>query len=124
MKIKIDKNLLIKFLCISVFVVIAPFAFAYSLEFILLADILGAEMVILSLVYYFKSTITLYMYKWHKFKSDFSGAVQYFSTLYMSQPRSCLLHGSASFLVIIFGGCLALSFYLWVPVMIMSSGYI
>ncbi len=120
MKFKLDKGLAIKIACIAVFMLIAPFA----MEFIILAEMVGIEALILSFAYYYKSSLTLLVHNWRRLQQSIYDFFQYLSSLYMFQPKSCLVHGSASFVILFFSGSIILSFYLWVPVMIMSSHYI
>ena len=54
MKFKLDKGLAIKIACIAVFMLIAPFA----MEFIILAEMVGVEVLIFSFAYYYKSSLT------------------------------------------------------------------
>ncbi|MDO9475124.1 MAG: hypothetical protein Q7L07_00335 [Pseudohongiella sp.] len=124
MKIEFKKSTLIKLGLILVLIVVAPFIVPFTLEFIIVADLMGLEALIVFLLAYGKSIIGSIYMRLSEMRSNVGQTVLLIAELYMFKPKIYLGHATVSSLVLVFASSIMLACIVWLPVMYMSAGYI
>jgi len=118
--LKLDRALLKKILYIMIILAIAPFA----LEFVLLADVAGAEFAVLFLFYYLKTTAYAVLERWLEFKRSLLAVCALLAELYCFKPRIFASHIAASSLLLLVTSSLLFSCMMWLPPLFLSSGVV
>ncbi len=129
MKFKIDKSVLIKLTIILAVFLIAPFAVPFSIEFVLMADILGLEALILFLVFQSKQMTTLFLAKLYSWKVHIAATLLLLLGMYMMQPDIFLAHALGSITLLILTCSIIFAMAIWLPSFYLSlerqsQGYI
>lgn len=94
-----------------------------ALEFLLLAEFIGAEFAVTFMLLYFRTMYYDMVHKVLAFKYRLENGFDNLIQLAMFQPRICGVSATASCLVVILTGSTLIACSLWLPAMLMSSGY-
>lgn len=121
MKLNFRKSTLIKLSLILAMLAIAPFLVPFTLEFIIVADLMGLEALIVFLFVYARSIVNLLRFKLQAFAKHVSNTVRLLAELYMFKPNIYLGHVTASSLVIVCASSVMLACIVWLPVMLASA---
>ncbi len=124
MKLEFKKSTLIKLGLVLILLAIAPFMVPFTLEFIIVADLMGLEALIVFILAYGKSLIGSVYARVLEIKCSIAQTVLLVAELYMFKPRVCLGHATVSSLVLVLASSVVLACIVWLPVMFMSAGYI
>ncbi|MDP2285223.1 MAG: hypothetical protein Q8L06_13870, partial [Pseudohongiella sp.] len=100
------------------------FIVPFTLEFIIVADLMGLEALIVFLLAYGKSIIGSIYMRLSEMRSNVGQTVLLIAELYMFKPKIYLGHATVSSLVLVFASSIMLACIVWLPVMYMSAGYI
>ena len=122
MNFKFKKSTLIKFGLILALIVIAPFLLPFTLEFIIVADLMGLEALIVFLLAYGKSIVNAIHARISGLACHVKHTLLLVTELYMFKPKIYLGHVTASSLVLVVAGSVMCACMVWVPVMYMSAG--
>jgi|SRR5690554_1694227 len=121
MKFRFKKSTLIKFGLIVALLIIAPFLVPFALEFVILADLMGLEALIVFLLASGRSVINLVRIRLQELSSHIGETLILVSEVYMFRPKIFLGHAAASSLVVVCVSSALLACALWLPVMLASS---
>lgn len=121
MKLNFKKSTLVKLGLILALLAIAPFLVPFTLEFIIVADLMGLEALIVFLFVYAKSVGNLLRFKLQRISQHISDTLRLLAELYMFKPKIYLSHATASSLVIICASSVMLACAVWLPVMMASA---
>ncbi|PCI79348.1 MAG: hypothetical protein COB20_05010 [SAR86 cluster bacterium] len=122
MKFKFEKPVLIKLLIIGALLIIAPYAVPFSIEFVLMADLMGLEALVLFLIYQSRHAITALVEKLVEWRTHTVTVIILLASAYIFQPKVFLSHVAGSSIILLFACSFALAFALWVPAIYLSSG--
>ncbi len=120
MKFEPDKSTLKQIGFLLVLLALAPFA----IEFLVLADFVGLEFAFSFMLLYFKTLYEDMVYRWWRLKTRFENGFDSIIQLCMFQPRTYGLTATASCVVLVFTGTTLVACAIWLPAMLMSTGYI
>lgn len=120
MNFKFDRSVLIKLAIILAISLIAPFAIPFSVEFVLMTDIMGLEALILFLLFQSKHMITPLLAKLDEWKNHIGVTVLLLLGLYFMQPDIFLAHALGSTILLMFTCSVALAFAFWLPSLYLS----
>ncbi|GJM12651.1 MAG: hypothetical protein DHS20C12_10540 [Pseudohongiella sp.] len=118
---KLEKPVLIKLLIIAAIFLIAPYAVPFSFEFVLMADIMGLEALILFLIFHFRHALSALLARSAEWRSQITASVLLLANLYIFQPRVFVSHAAGSSFILLFACSLFLALALWVPAIFLSS---
>jgi len=121
MKFQFKKSTLIKFGLIVALLVIAPFLVPFALEFVILADLMGLEALIVLLLASGKSVINSVRIRLQELSSHIGETLILVSEVYMFRPKVFCGHATASSLVVVCVSSVLLACAVWLPVMLASS---
>lgn len=99
---------------------VAPFA----IEFLFLAEFVGLEFAVTFMVLYFKTLCEELNRRWWKLKYKLKYGFDELIDLFVFQPRTYGVSATASCVVILLTGSTLVACAIWLPAMMMSSGYI
>jgi len=122
MKFKLEKPVVIKLLIIGALLIAAPFAVPFSIEFVLMADIMGLEALILFLIYQSRHAITALIVTIAEWRSHVATVIILLAGAYILQPKMFLTHTLGSSLLIVFACSFTLALALWLPAIYLSGG--
>jgi hypothetical protein len=120
--LKFKKSSLIKIALILGLLALAPYLVPFTLEFIIVADLMGLEALIVFLFAYGKSTINSVQVRLVQFKSHIAQTALLVAELYMFKPSILLGHATVSGMAIVLACSVMLACAVWLPVMLMSAG--
>ncbi|MAO39362.1 MAG: hypothetical protein CMK70_03800 [Pseudohongiella sp.] len=123
MKFEFRKSTLIKLGLILALVAVAPFLVHFTLEFIIVADLMGIEALIIFLFAYGKSILNSLRLRIEEFSRDIVHTVRLVSELYMFKPSIFFGHATVISIAMVLACSVLLACAAWVPVMLMSSVY-
>lgn len=123
MKFNFRASTLIKVGIIIALIAIAPFLVPFTLEFIIFADLMGLEALIVFLLAYGNSKIGSIQVRMRDIKSHMAKTVLLVKELYIFEPRIYLGHATVSGLVVVCASSVLLACAVWLPVMLMSAGH-
>jgi hypothetical protein len=121
-KFKIEKSVLIKLLIIGALIIIAPYAVPFSIEFVLMADIMGLEALILFLIYQARHVIAVLITRLAGWRSHVAMTILLLASAYIFQPKVLISHAAGSSLILLFACSVTLALALWVPAIYLSGG--
>ncbi|MEQ8312517.1 MAG: hypothetical protein RL839_12905 [Gammaproteobacteria bacterium] len=121
MKFKIEKQVFMKLLIIGALIIIAPYAVPFSIEFVLMADIMGLEALILFLIYQSRHAVTVLVTRLAEWQSHVASTVLLLASAYIFQPRVFIGHAAGSSLVLLIACSVAMALALWIPAIYLSS---
>jgi hypothetical protein len=127
MKIKLEKSVVIKLTIIAMLVIAAPFLIPFVTEFLVFADLMGLEALILFLAYQARHAFAETTPRVRVATAHLTKTLVYLSTVYVMQPRVFLTHSIASSVIIIFACSAFLALAIWLPPLYLSlygSGFI
>ena len=124
MKFDFKKSTLIKLVLVLGLLAVAPFLVPFTIEFIIIADLMGLEALIVFLLAYGKSIIGTVHVRALQVRLHICSTALLIAELYMFKPRIYLSHATISSLVMIFTSSVVLACIVWLPVMFVSAGYI
>lgn len=122
MKFGFNRSVLIKLAIILAIFLIAPFAIPFSVEFVLMADIVGLEALILFLLFQSKQMIMPLLAKLDEWKNHVGVTVLLLLGLYFMQPDIFFAHALGSTVLLMFTCSVALAFAFWLPSLYLSLG--
>ncbi|MEX2470172.1 MAG: hypothetical protein WD396_10485 [Pseudohongiellaceae bacterium] len=122
MKFRIEKAVLIKLLIIGVLLFTVPFAVPFAFEFVLMADLMGLEALVLFLVYQSRQVISALGARVMEWRDHIAATIVLLASLYMFQPRVVLTHAAGSSLVMLLACSALMALALWVPAIYLSVG--
>tara|TARA_Y100001951_G_scaffold99442_1_gene101474 strand:- start:259 stop:636 length:378 start_codon:yes stop_codon:yes gene_type:complete len=117
------KSTLVKLGLILLLVAVAPFLVPFTLEFIIVADLMGLEALIVFLFAYGKSIFNSLRLRVEEFSNHIVHTVRLVSELYMFKPSIFVGHATVSSIAMVLACSVLLACAAWVPVMLMSSVY-
>lgn len=123
MKFEFKKSTLIKLGLILISIAVAPFLVPVTLEFIIVADLMGLEALIVFLLAYGKSIINSIHVRLSDIRRNVGQTVLLIAELYMFKPKVYLGHATVSSLVLVVASSVMLACIVWLPVMYMSAGH-
>jgi hypothetical protein len=121
-KFKIEKSVLIKLLIIGALIIIAPYAVPFSIEFVLMADIMGLEALILFLLYQARHVIAVLITRLAEWRSHVAMTILLLASAYIFQRKVLISHAAASSLILLFACSVTMALALWVPAIYLSGG--
>lgn len=121
MKFEFRKSTLIKFALILVILALAPFALPFTLEFIIVADLMGLEALIVFLLSYAKSTLGSLRARTDEACRNVTRTLGLVAELYIFKPKVYIGHATVSSVVIICASSVLLACTVWLPVMLASA---
>lgn len=121
MKLNFKKSTLVKLGLLLALLAVAPFLVPFTLEFIIVADLMGLEALIVFLFVYAKSVGNLLRFKLQRISQHISDTLRLLAELYMFKPKIYLSHATACSLVIICASSVMLACAVWLPVMMASA---
>ena len=123
MNFNFKKSTLIKIGLILGLLALAPYLVPFTLEFVIVADLMGLEALIVFLLAYGKSIINSVQVRLVEFRSHIAQTAQLVAELYMFKPSIFLGHATVSSMAIVLACSVMLACAAWLPVMLMSAGY-
>lgn len=123
MKFDFKKSTLIKIGLILGLLALAPYLVPFTLEFIIVADLMGLEALIVFLLACGKSMINSVYVRLIELRGHITQTAVLVAELYMFKPRIFLGHATVSSLAIVFSCSVMLACSAWLPVMLMSAGH-
>lgn len=124
MKFNFDRNAKIKILLIFVVIVTAPYFAPFAIDFIILADFMGLEALLVLLFAYSKSIIGLVSARLAEVRRDAAATARLIVELPLFSPRIYFTHATASSVLAVLACSVFLACVVWVPVMVASMRYI
>lgn len=122
MKFKIERSVVVKLLIIGAILLIAPQAVPFAFEFVVMADIMGLEALILFLIYQSRHFITALAARFAEWRSEVATTIVLLASAYIFQPKIFISHAAGSSLLLLFACSLAMALALWIPAIYLSSG--
>lgn len=119
--IKLHKNTLIKLAIIAAVFIIAPFAAPFALEFVLMADLLGLEALLLFLLLQSRHLLNTVMSRLSTWIDDVLASLTLLTSLYIFQPKIFVPHAIGSSAIVLFACSLSFALALWIPPLLLSS---
>jgi len=124
MKFNFDRNSKIKIILIIAVIIAAPYFAPFAIDFIILADFMGFEALLVLLFAYSKSIIGIASVKLAGFRSDIKATALLIVGLPLFSPRVYFTHATASSVLAVLACSVFLACVVWVPVMVVSMRYI
>ncbi|MDO9317803.1 MAG: hypothetical protein Q7V56_06355 [Gammaproteobacteria bacterium] len=121
---KFDRNAKIKILLIVALIIAAPYFAPFAIDFIIVADFMGLEALLIFLLVYSKSAFLVVQSRLMEFKSSIAATALLVAALPLFTPRIYITHATASTVLAIFACSIFLACVVWLPVMMMSMRYI
>ena len=121
MKINLNHPVLIKIALFAAVLFVAPFIAPLALEIILMADLMGIEALILTLIYNSRHVFIALISKLSEFKATILGVTILIVGLYIFQPEIFISHAVGSGLILVLVSSILLALTLWVPVFYFST---
>jgi len=121
MKIGFNWATMVKVGIIVAALVIAPYFMPFALEFVLLADFMGLEALIVFLAISGKSMWRHLAFRFKALAQHIAETAILVAELYLFTPRVYLSHATASSLCLVLASSLILCCAVWIPPIIMSS---
>ena len=100
---------------------IAPHAIPFSIELVLMADIMGLEALVLLLIYQSRHSLTTLLATFAEWRTHVATTIILLASAYLFQPKIFLSHAAGSSLLLLFACSVAMALALWVPVIYLSS---
>ena len=122
MKFNFDRNAKIKIILIIAVIVAAPYFAPFAIDFIILADFMGSEALLVLLFAYSKSIIGFASAKLAEVRRDVEATALLIVGLF--SPRVYFTHATASSVLAVFACSVFLACAVWVPVMVVSMRYV
>lgn len=116
---RFDKKLLKNIGYLLLLLAIAPFA----MEFLLIAEFAGLEFAVTFMLFYFRQLIEEWAFRWWRFRRHLTEQFDTLLALFLFQPRTYGVTATASCVVVVLTGTTFLACAVWLPAMLMSSGY-
>lgn len=123
MKFDFDRNAKIKILLIVVVIIAAPYFAPFAIDFIILADFMGLEALLVFLLGYSRSSFSVVQGRISDLKSSISATALLVAQLHICKPRIYVSHAGASAVLAVFACSIFLACLVWLPVMVMSMRY-
>jgi hypothetical protein len=120
MKLNLDRNAKIKITLILAVILAAPYFAPFAIEFIILADFLGPEALLVFLFASSRSALTVLNARLSKFCRECAETASIIVKLPLFTPRIYMTHATASTLFAVFACSVFLACMVWLPVMMMS----
>ena len=121
MKLNFRKSTLIKFGLILALLVVAPFVVPFTLEFILMADLMGLEALIVFLLASGKSMWTTLRNRIDMHLLHITETVALLSEVFIFKPKIFVGHATVSSLFFICASSVLLACAVWMPVILASA---
>lgn len=120
MKLKFEKSVMIKLAILSILIIAAPFIVPFVVEFLVMADLMGLEALILFLIYHARHAIAETLYRLRTATAHIATTVLMLAPIYVMQPKVFLSHGIASSIIIVFACSALLALAIWLPPLYLS----
>jgi hypothetical protein len=124
MKFDFDRNAKIKILLIVALIIAAPYFAPFAIDFIILADFMGLEALLVFLFAYARPAFLAIQVRILDLKTSISATALLVAQLHICKPRIYISHASASAVLAVFACSIFLACVVWLPVMVMSMRYI
>lgn len=124
MKFNLDRNAKIKILLILAIIVAAPYFAPFAIDFIIVADFMGLEALLVFLFVYSKSAFSAIHSRFSELKSSVAATALLVAELHIFKPRIYTTHATASAVLAIFACSIFLACVVWLPAIMMSMRYI
>lgn len=122
MNFKPDKTLLLKLAIILLLFVLAPYAVPFSIELILMADILGLEALFLFLLFQARALLIAGRARFAVWLEHATATVLLLASLYIFQPEVLISHLAGSTMILLLACSMLMAVALWMPALYLSSG--
>jgi len=122
-KFNFDRTARIKIVLIVAVAVLAPYFAPFAIDFIILADFMGLEALLVFLFTCSRSGMTVLQSRIAEFKVSIAATLMLVVALPVFTPRIYLTHATASTLLAVFACSVLLACAVWVPAMMMSMRY-
>lgn len=120
MKLKCEKSVVIKLAILSILIIAAPFIVPFVVEFLVMADLMGLEALILFLIYHARHAIAETLYRLRMATTHIAVTVLMLAPIYVMQPKVFLSHGIASSIIMVFACSALLALAIWLPPLYLS----
>ena len=124
MKLNLDRNARIKIILILAVIIAAPFFAPFAIDFIILADFMGLEALLVFLFASSRSAFTVLNARLSEFLRELAEIAALIVKLPLFTPRIYMTHATVSTLFAVFACSVFLACMVWLPVMMMSMRYI
>lgn len=121
MKFRLSKSVTIKLLLIAAAFFIAPHAVPFAIEFVLMADIMGLEALLLILIYQSRHSLGLLRTKFRTWTNHIGATIILIAGLYFLQPDVFMIQAMGSILLLVLTTSLCLALAIWVPSILFSN---
>ena len=122
MKLRLDRNTIIKLGIIGLLLFLAPYVVPFAFELVLVADFMGLEAFVLFLIYQLRHVIVALSVRVREFGSHVSATVILLASIYIFEPQVFASHVAGSGLLLALTCSVALALALWLPVIYLSVG--
>lgn len=124
MNFRFNKTLLLKLAIILLLFSLAPYAVPFSIEFILMADVLGLEALILFLMFQSRLVLNALRARLIVWFEHMTATVLLLAGLYIFQPGVLISHVAGSSMILFLACSILMALALWIPALYLSSsGY-
>ena len=120
MKLNLDRNAKIKIVLILAVILAAPYFAPFAIEFIILADFLGLEALLVFLFASSRSTLAVLNARLSELSRELAETAELIVKLPLFTPRIYMAHATASTVLAVFACSVFLACMVWLPVMMMS----
>lgn len=120
MKFDFDRNTKIKILLIVALVIAAPYFAPFAIDFIILADFMGLEALLVFLFAYARPAVVAIQSRFSEFKRNTTATILLLADLYIFKPRVYATHATASAVLAVFACSIFFACIVWLPAMTLS----
>ena len=124
MKFNFDRNAKIKIFLIVAVIVAAPYFAPFAIDFIILADFMGLEALLVFLFAYSRPVFLAIHSRFAEFRSSIAATASLVAQLYIFKPRIYVPHAAASAVLMVFACSFFLACVVWLPAMMMSMRHL
>lgn len=124
MKFDFDRNAKIKILLIVAIIIAAPYFAPFAIDFIILADFMGLEALLVFLFAYSRPALLAIKNRYSEFKDSIKATILLVAELYVFKPRIYVSHAAASTILAVFACSIFFACLVWLPAMMISVSYI
>ena len=124
MNLNFDRNAKIKIFLILLLILVAPYFAPFAIEFVILADFMGLEALLVFLFAYSKPILAAIHVRLSELKGSIAATAQLVVALPLFMPRIYISHATASSIFAVFACSIFLACVVWLPVMMLSTRYI
>ncbi|MCP5357599.1 MAG: hypothetical protein H7A06_05615 [Pseudomonadales bacterium] len=124
MKLNLDRNARIKILLIVFLLIAAPYFAPFAIDFIILADFMGLEALLVLAFAYSKSVSSFVALYFGDVMANMKSTLRLVVELPVFRPRVYLAHATLSSVIVVITCSLFLACLVWLPPVMMSMSYL